>query len=482
VAPASHDGHDHGGWGDPTEVSGPFTVGAGGRYELGTLLGRGGMADVYRATDTTLGREVAVKLLRDRTPDPVDRARIVDEAQTLARLNHPNLVTILDAGVSDERPFLVLELVNGTSLSVALKAAGGRGLGPERMALIGAQIAAGLAHCHAAGIVHRDVKPGNILLDDAGRALLTDFGISRLLDGAAHHTQTGFTIGTAGYFAPEQVTGDALTPAVDLYALGLVLLEGITGRREYTGTPLEAAVARLHRSPEIPADLPPALAGTLVALTRIEPALRPSAAETASALAVGRTPTVTPPDVTLDTQPSALPAVESAAASGVVPAATEPGPRRRRPTVFALLGWAAAAAAAVALLLTWHGTRPEPTTTTTRDSTVSDSKPTSPAATSPSPVRATSAANADNASAQTTRRGNVANTKPHAAKPQRARSASASHGPQHTKPEPGGKPHPTPPGKDKTSSKPRHAAGPSPKPAPEPSTEQQPDAQPSPHQ
>ena len=286
VTPTPDERRSRAGDEDTAATTGGRAVGPAGRYVLGALLGRGGMADVYRATDRTLGRDVAVKLMRERTTDTTERARFVAEAQILARLSHPNLVTILDAGISDEHPFLVLELVVGSSLSTALKQSG-RGLPADRVRHIGAQIAAALAHSHAAGIVHRDVKPGNILLGTGGRALLTDFGISRLLDGHAQHTRTGHTIGTASYMAPEQVHGDDLTPAVDLYALGLVLLEAYTGRREYEGTPIEAAIARLHRSPHLPTDLPPALAGVLAGLTQTDPTLRPSAVDTEHALTSG---------------------------------------------------------------------------------------------------------------------------------------------------------------------------------------------------
>ena len=186
VTPTPDERRSRAGDEDTAASTGVRAVGPASRYVLGALLGRGGMADVYRAKDRTLGRDVAVKLMRERTPDTSERARFIAEAQMLARLNHPNLVTILDAGISDEQPFLVLELV-GSSLSAALKQ-GGRGLPADRVRHIGAQIAAALAHCHAAGIVHRDVKPGNILLGTGGRALLTDFGISRLLDGT-HSTR-----------------------------------------------------------------------------------------------------------------------------------------------------------------------------------------------------------------------------------------------------------------------------------------------------
>jgi serine/threonine protein kinase len=388
------------------------------------------MADVYRATDQNLGRDVAVKLLRDRTPDPTDRARFVAEAQTLARLNHPNLVTILDAGISDEHPFLVLELVVGPSLSVAL-GAGGQGLSVERVSHIGAQIAAALAHCHAAGIVHRDVKPGNILLGSDDRALLTDFGISRLLDASAEHTQTGFTIGTASYLAPEQVRGDHVTPAVDLYALGLVLLEAITGRREYTGAPVEAAIARLHRSPTVPGDLPRWLSTLLTALTRTDPVLRPDAVHTAAVLTAGpstdeatglapvapRPPHATDPldVVTAEHKPARLAdaavlANPEAARSAPSSRAAPPARRGRRPALFALLGWAAAAAAVGALLLTVRGAPPSPSTPPT-GSTESTSTPAKPVRTDPSPsTGVTPAPNVSPATATT----HSTNAAPHA--------------------------------------------------------------------
>jgi hypothetical protein len=375
-----------------------LSLGPSGRYVLGPLLGRGGMADVYQAHDRTLGRQVAVKLLRDRSPDPSDRARFVTEAQTLARLNHPNLVTILDAGISDERPFLVLELVVGCSLAAELRRQD-RELAPERVASIGAQVAAALAHCHAAGVVHRDVKPGNILLAEDGRALLTDFGISRLLDGSAPHTKTGFTIGTASYLAPEQVYGDEVSAAVDLYALGLVLLEACTGRREYAGTPVEAAVARLHRSPRIPADLPSSLSSVLTALTRTDPELRPGGAETAAALAAAAPAIGTlvdrltgvgvstpaddgPPTGPLDVDTATHGPAAFTDSRAVVRAARHPAadpqpatPRRRHlPPLVAAGGWVAAAAAAVALALTWQDPAPSPATPTT-EATSPSAKP-----------------------------------------------------------------------------------------------------------
>lgn len=256
------------------------------RYLLGERLGSGGMADVHRASDTTLQRTVAVKILRDTAGDASDRARFVREARTLASLSHRNLVMVLDAGIGDEddRPFLVMELVEGRSLSEAL--AGGA-LPAQEVARIGGQLAAGLAYAHDRGVVHRDVKPANVLLSDEGRVKLADFGIARLIGDTVRHTRTGTAIGTAAYLSPEQVRGEDVTGAADVYALGLVLLEALTGTRAFPGSATEAALARLHRDPDVPADLPGGWAALLTAMTAAEPGSRPTAAAAAGVLSAG---------------------------------------------------------------------------------------------------------------------------------------------------------------------------------------------------
>jgi serine/threonine protein kinase len=253
----------------------------GDRYQLESMIGRGGMADVYRAHDRVLGRDVAVKLMRDAAGSEQDRARFAGEARTLARLNHPGLVTILDAATTDEQPYLVMELVNGPSLA---DCCAGVALDPDRVAAIGAQLADALAYAHRAGIVHRDIKPGNVLLAEDDRALLTDFGIARLMSDSARHTATGMTIGTAAYLSPEQVRGDEVTPAADVYSLGLVLLEALTGERAYRGSPTEAALARLSSPPQVPESLPTAWQDLVLQMTRLEARERPDAAEVSTTL------------------------------------------------------------------------------------------------------------------------------------------------------------------------------------------------------
>jgi serine/threonine protein kinase len=250
------------------------------RFELGEVLGRGGMADVFRAHDRVLHRDVAVKLLRETAADPSDRQRFTSEARTLAGLSHRGLVMLLDVGTADERPFLVMELVDGPTLAELVS----RGpVDAATVARTGQQVAEALAYAHAAGVVHRDVKPANVLLGRDGRARLADFGIARLLGDTVRHTRTGTTIGTAAYLSPEQVQGQEVTGAADVYALGLALLEALTGERAFAGTPTEAALARLHRDPDVPVDLPHR--ELLVAMTSRDAGARPPAREVAERLA-----------------------------------------------------------------------------------------------------------------------------------------------------------------------------------------------------
>ena len=254
----------------------------GGRYRLGTLLGTGSVARVYRAVDLRLARPVAVKLFR-ADPDPVARLRFRHEAAALARLTHPGLVPVFDVGVDADRPFLVMRLIEGDTVAARLP------FDVSRVAAIATTLAAACGQVHQHGMVHRDIKPANILLDRSGHPCLADFGIVLLAD-ASRLTATDEVIGTAAYLSPEQVLGEPIGPPSDIYSLGLTLLECLTGRLEYGGGPPgEVAVARLHREPVVPDWVPPELAELLRAMTARDPRDRPSAADCVARLS-GRVP------------------------------------------------------------------------------------------------------------------------------------------------------------------------------------------------
>ena len=222
----------------------------GGRYLLVSLLGHGGMSDVYRAIDQHTGNPVAVKVVRSN--DPEFARRLAQEAQVLERLQHPGLIRLLDTGHVDDQAYLVMELVEGTTLAESLRSGP---LGPGRTALIGSRLADALAYVHEEGIVHRDVKPSNIFIAADGTASLGDFGIARLHD-ASTFTLTGTTLGTIAYMAPEQLEDHVVGPSADIWSLGIVLLECLTGRRVYEGLPGEIVARRLAGPVPIPADLP----------------------------------------------------------------------------------------------------------------------------------------------------------------------------------------------------------------------------------
>ena len=255
----------------------------GGRYRVASLLGRGGMAEVYRAHDDRAGEDVAVKVLHARPA--LDRWSD-REIRALSRLHHPGIVHLRDSGIAGSAAYLVLDLVDGESLAGTLQ----RGALPAGVATeLIAIVADGIQHAHDCGIVHRDIKPANILLDRSGRPHLADFGIARLLDATAT-TAAGFVLGTASYLAPEQVRAEQVGPPADVYALGLVLLECLTGKRAFPGTFNEAAVAHLARDPEIPASVVPWLATVVRAATAREPGARPSAGQLAIALRTSPSP------------------------------------------------------------------------------------------------------------------------------------------------------------------------------------------------
>jgi serine/threonine protein kinase len=234
----------------------------GDRYRLGPVIGRGGMATIHQATDLRLDREVAVKLLRPEIARDADLAgRFRREALATTVLRHPNIVACLDTGTDADQPYLVMDLVDGEDLAARLRRSGR--LAPVQAARIGLDVARALGAAHLRGIVHRDIKPGNILLAADGRAMVTDFGIARLaVDAEA--ARPGTTLGSVHYFSPEQAKGATTTPASDVYCLGLVLFEALTGTRAFTGDTSDAiALARIGAAapspralrPEVPADL-----------------------------------------------------------------------------------------------------------------------------------------------------------------------------------------------------------------------------------
>ncbi len=244
------------------------------RYRLTDSIGRGGMADVYSAEDTQSGRMVAVKVMR--VGEAADPDRFVAEMSILERLSHPAIVRLFDTGrTPDDSPYFVMQLVEGESLSTRLREEGPQA--ESDVVRIAARVAGALAHAHDRGVVHRDIKPANILIDESGDGYLTDFGVARLVD-ATLVTRQGTTIGTAAYLAPEQLQDSAVGPAADVYSLGLVLIEAFTGRRAFSGTGVEAAMARLGRDPAVPEDMPDNWIGLLLAMTRRDPARRPTAA------------------------------------------------------------------------------------------------------------------------------------------------------------------------------------------------------------
>ena len=244
---------------------GPGTELCDGRYVIERLLGSGGMASVWKARDNRLHRDVAVKVIADTlAADPRYLQRFEREARTAAGLSHPNLVRIYDFNADGARPFLIMEYLPGGTLADRLKEDRLEGLDPEQVAR---DILAALAQVHEAGIVHRDVKPANVIVDEAGRARLTDFGIARAED-ATSLTKTGMVVGTHRYLAPETMAGAPATPSTDLYACG-VLLDEVTSK------------------------LPSAPVAVLATqLTRRDPAARPGSAQEALEQLDARAPAV----------------------------------------------------------------------------------------------------------------------------------------------------------------------------------------------
>ena len=258
----------------------------GDRYRPLERLAVGGMGEVWRAEDSVLGRTVAIKLLRpEYADDPGFRDRFRAEARHAAMLAHPNVTQVFDfsEGDGDELPYIVMECVNGEPLSELLRRTGALA-DAQTWSVIG-QTAAALAAAHRAGVVHRDIKPGNILVCPDGRVKVTDFGIARVVNQSTV-TQTGLLLGTAQYLAPEQVAGESATPATDMYALGIVGYECVTGRTPYEGDNIAVLQAIQNgRVPKLPDSVAPGLRDLLESLLNRDPSLRPSDGDAVAAQA-----------------------------------------------------------------------------------------------------------------------------------------------------------------------------------------------------
>ncbi len=237
-----------------------------GRYELAHLVARGGMAEVYLAHDKFLDRPVALKILFPELS--VDRSfveRFRREAQAAANLSHPNIVPVFDWGEDSGVYFIVMEFVDGRTLSAILRSAGA--MHPDRAAEITADVAGALAYAHRRGVVHRDVKPGNVLITEEGVVKVTDFGIARALNTEESLTQTGAVMGTATYFSPEQAEGLGVDARSDIYSLGVVLFEMVTGRPPFLGeTPVSVASKHVREHPPVPREINPSIPPDLEAI------------------------------------------------------------------------------------------------------------------------------------------------------------------------------------------------------------------------
>jgi serine/threonine protein kinase len=297
----------------------------GGRYRLGELIGHGGMGEVFAAHDLRLDREVALKLLRpDLAQQDGMRERVVAEARLAARLTHPHVVGVLDTGEQDGRPFVVMERLSGRTLSDELAD------GPmafERVRDVGLQVLRALAAAHELGIVHRDVKPGNVLDAGVGTWKVADFGIAKWVHADDTLTGTGELMGSPSYLAPERIEGQQAGPASDLYAVGVLLYEALCGRRPFEGDdPLALATAirdgEYERPTAVLPDADPAIVAVIERAMQPDPADRYESAEAMAAALLGEGP----PEIDGATAPIAVPATEPLAPSDAVPeAASEIG-------------------------------------------------------------------------------------------------------------------------------------------------------------
>ena len=250
----------------------------GGRYQLSNRIAIGGMGEVWQATDQVIGRTVAIKILKDEyLGDPGFLERFRAEARHAALVNHEGIANVYDYGEEDGSAYLVMELVPGEALSAILERE--RVLSTDRVLDIVAQTASALQAAHAASLVHRDIKPGNLLITPDGRVKITDFGIARIADQVPL-TATGQVMGTVQYLSPEQASGHAASPATDIYSLGIVAYEALAGRRPFTGeSQVAIAMAQINESPpDLPASVPEPVRSLVYSCLAKKPEGRPATA------------------------------------------------------------------------------------------------------------------------------------------------------------------------------------------------------------
>ncbi|WP_119696145.1 protein kinase domain-containing protein [Microbacterium halotolerans] len=254
----------------------------GGRYELSSRVAIGGMGEVWEATDHVIGRTVAIKILKDEyMGDPGFLERFRAEARHAALVNHEGIASVFDYGEEDGSAFLVMELVPGEALSTILERE--TSIEPNRALDVIAQTASALQAAHAAGLVHRDIKPGNLLITPDGRVKITDFGIARIADQVPL-TATGQVMGTVQYLSPEQASGHPASPATDIYSLGIVAYESVAGKRPFTGeSQVAIAMAQINdQAPPLPAEIPQPVRNLIFAMIAKKPEDRPSSAAAVS--------------------------------------------------------------------------------------------------------------------------------------------------------------------------------------------------------
>jgi serine/threonine-protein kinase len=354
-----------------------------GRYQVEAQIGAGGMAVVYRAEDIQLGRKVAVKVLHGQYAEDTEFVeRFRREAKAAAQLQHPGIVAVYDTGSWDGTWYIAMELLEGLTLKEKIVAEGR--IAPAEAIDLTEQILRAVRAAHRDGIIHRDLKPHNVILDEDGRPKVTDFGIARR--GASDMTATGSILGTAHYIAPEQAQGEVITPRTDLYAVGVVLYEMLTGRTPFEGdSAVSIALAHVNNEPRSPRSIVPAVSPALDAVVLRALAKRPSDrfADADAFLAAlsdakrGIAPVYAPPtgehetSVGYDTAAERRAAADRRAATGAIPAVAAATPWYKRPWAITLLALIIVGAVIAALLV---GNQPKVTVPNVLNATVADAQ------------------------------------------------------------------------------------------------------------